>query len=539
MAFRAWNRGLAATTGRLGGAPSPYAVWLFNGTRWFPDPTFPGASACSGNTVLWAGKLDYWLIGGIYNVPPGASGVCRFDGVNFQWDPIQLPSASLSRVPASFQSQFTLNAGACFAWNNCWFFGAYGVVDHWDGQTLSDVSSGLGASAWLQGRYTAAATGIDAGGDPFALAVTEASAVDGSAPLPAQPDGSPAPQVFGSLGARFAPASSDPLAAAGASPASVDWRAVATDDGGAWVAGNPIGATAASPTAVSTAQPSPLLPVTATGNAEPCTGYGLATFNETPNDSGQPSWLWQAVSAFPTSGAALAGGKYTDSSGQTEPGLLTAQCGQPPQMVRFRAAPGSTAPADPGGYVTAVAANAANDAWAATIAAGTTPPVFYRLTDGQPPDAPTGDDNETRPIVFQIDPTIYVQSPGVVAPPAVTVTTVTVHKSVKKRVKLKPAIYDVKSSKPVVGRRGRITLTIKFKVRRSVTIGLEGIRGHKVVSSSGLRHFRPGPGHLALVLDRKHWPTRLKFISPPAKKHAAEDIVSRPIELTWTARIPA
>src|ERR1700730_9246210 len=80
MDFRAWNRGLAATVGTAstnGGErkATPYGVWIFNGTRWFPDPTFPGQSVCKGTKIVWAGKLDYWLVGG----PPNWANLCRFD----------------------------------------------------------------------------------------------------------------------------------------------------------------------------------------------------------------------------------------------------------------------------------------------------------------------------------------------------------------------------------------------------------------------------------------------------------------------------
>ena len=66
LAFRAWNRGLAATGLPLSSDPTAtvgFGVWLYNGANWFPDPTFPGSGVCPGSIVLWAGKLDYWLVG--------------------------------------------------------------------------------------------------------------------------------------------------------------------------------------------------------------------------------------------------------------------------------------------------------------------------------------------------------------------------------------------------------------------------------------------------------------------------------------------
>jgi hypothetical protein len=544
LAFRAWNRGLAAVQAVNG---VPYTVWLFNGSRWYPDPTFPGPTVCTGQTILWAGKLDYWLVGGQYNPNTGAAGICRFDGVNFEWDPIPIPAASLSRVPVSFQPRFTLHAGACYAWDNCWFFGDYGVVDHWDGQTLSDASAGLGNSPWLQGGYTAASAGVDSAGDPSGLAVSQASANGDGVALPSEPDGSPAPQVYSSFGGAFAPLLSNPLVPSPASSAlPTDLVAVAADrSGGGWVAGDPVGARPKNqnPEPRTNAGPAPLFPVSASGAAAPCSGWEPGDFGFEQSGTGPSSWLWQTLSIFPGSGAALAGGQIVppgeDPNSQRQPVLVTARCGQSPVTVGFSVSAASpSVPADVNGYVTAVAANADNDAWAATTAgsAPSNPPHLYRLTDGRPPDAPAGDDDETRPLVFQFDPTIYVQSPGVVPPPPATVTTVAQRTTVTKRVKAKPAIYDVKAGKPVVGRGGRITLTILFKVRTPVTVGLQGLRGHTVVSSSGLRHFGPGKGHLALVLDRKRWPTRLKFIIPKQGKGSTD--VAAPVELTWTARIP-
>src|SRR5262249_3703643 len=81
FAFRAWNRGLAATAPITSADKATYSVWLYNGTRWFPDPTFPGAKTCPGTTVLWAGKLDYWLIGRSEASSATSVELCRFDGV--------------------------------------------------------------------------------------------------------------------------------------------------------------------------------------------------------------------------------------------------------------------------------------------------------------------------------------------------------------------------------------------------------------------------------------------------------------------------
>ena len=541
LAFRAWNRGLAAVQALNG---VPYTVWLFNGTRWYPDATFPGPSACSGQTILWAGKLDYWLIGGQSNAAAGTSGVCRFDGVNFQWEPQAIPAASLARAPSGFS--FVLHSGACYAWNDCWFFGDYGVVDHWDGQSLTDASPGLGSSPWLAGRYTAAAGGLDAAGNPFGLAVTEPSAKDGGSTLPAQPDGAPAPQIYSSTGGAFSPLAQNPLVASGGSSAlATDLVAVAADaKGGGWVAGDPVGVRphASSVEPPTPAGPSPLFPVSAGAEPPSCGGYGTGDFTFDPGAS-QPAYLWQTVSMFPD-GAALAGGQYgpdgSDPNGPRDPVLVTARCGQPPVTLRFRDPNAPSAPADLNGYVTAVTANAGNDAWAATTggAGQNQAPHLYRLSDGQPPDAPAGDDNEIRPLVFTIDPPIYVQSPGVIPPAAPTVTQITQSRNVTRRVHEKAAIYEVKAGTPKVGRRGRITLTISFRVRRPVTIGLEALRRGRVVSRSGLHRFRGGTGRLSLVLDRKRWPTRLKFVTPKSAK-GATDLAGGPVELTWTARLPA
>src|SRR5262249_12597530 len=140
LSFRSWNRGLARTFGI--GTSNSFGVWRWNGTRWYPDATFPGNRSCPGASVVWAGKLDYWLIG----ASSSWAGLCRFDGLNFLWQPLPLPSATVVRGKAIDASSghttgtSGITSGACSAWNDCWFFGTYGTVVHWDGKVLSDKS---------------------------------------------------------------------------------------------------------------------------------------------------------------------------------------------------------------------------------------------------------------------------------------------------------------------------------------------------------------------------------------------------------------
>jgi len=540
LAFRAWNDGLAAVspTSESVSSTAAYGVWRYNGTRWYPDPTFPGQTACPGSTILWAGKLDAWLVGA--GGLPGQSdaakqawpALCRFDGVNDQWEPLPVPKVTIAEAGRTG----AITSGACFAYNNCWFFGTGGAVVHWDGQTLSNASVGLGASPWLTSDYTAATAGSDAQGSPFALAL---AAVDPSSQ--AQPDGASAPQLFASTGEQFSPLPFSPQASgeSGGSPGT-DLDAVAFDaQGDGWIAGNPA-APAGSPSSTSPftpfgndqtqwGGPAPLLPISSTGTAESCPGTPPGSFMYSGTGA-STSYLWSSIAVM--GGDALAGGMVgLDRRGnpETEPVLAQVSCVGAPQVTRFRIPDptGGSAliPADGGGYVTAVAASAVNNAWAATKEGATgagalqsgvnEPPHLYLLTDGQPPDAPAGDNDEVRPVVVTAEPTIFSFAPPVVIPSPPPPTTVVKRRKAKvEKITLEPAVYDI--ARPTVMRAslGSYTLSITFKVRRKVTIGLEATRHGKVVSRSGLRTFSGHRGTLTVRLSPSAWPTGLKFILP-------------------------
>jgi len=552
MAFRAWNRGLAATTEQGSNATATtYGVWIFNGNHWYPDPTFPGSKKCPGNTIVWAGKLDYWLVGpGPEDGNDGKwADLCRFEGeVGHEWEPFALPKATKERIGTNPGG---ITSAACYAWNDCWFFGTYGTVVHWNGKTLTDASPDP-SQRLLQGEYTAAAAREGPAGERFGIAASTTSETYADGPLTTL-QGEPPAQLFASSGQAFSPLPFTPFTSPQAGdPYRTDLVAADLDaTGQGWVAGNPAGlrleersegpsseggelvtagwrpfAPPGSP------QPSPLQAVSTSGAAAACTGPPATRFTYTPNYeqiSSAGAFLWSSIAVFPSAGEALAGGKaWEETAGHEEPAgqpvIAQANCEGTTTLTRF--SEDSSAPVDRAGGVTALAANAANDAWAATssgtsggpLTASDELPHLYRLTNGEPPEAPEGNEEEPERLKEEEEGTEEEPQPPaaeappppppppVEAPPTVTQT---------RTVTLAPAVYDVKAKLHTVKRNGQVYLSlyITFKVRRPVTIGARALRSGHVVSQARPRHFAGDSGLLVLSLNRRHWPTKVSFFA--------------------------
>jgi len=563
MAFRSWNRGLAATaeTGIFSGGKNPLGVWFFNGAEWSPSPGFPGSSRCPGHTIVWAGKRDYWLVGGSLGGRKWEN-LCRFDGELLQWDEIPIPSATRTRLEdppgSAVLKPGNLTSAACFAWNNCWFFGTYGVVVHWDGHVLTDASPALSQSS-LQGEYTGAVAAQGPEGEPFGAAVAATAEEPTAGPL--EPNGLlPPVQLYGSSGGGFSPlAFTPPTTAQPGDPYRTDLVAVGFNSAGqGWVAGNPAelrleeregsdpkgdpeppATRAFDP--LNKPQPSPLVPISASGAATDCAGppssrfpysYGTATTEE------PGAFLWSSIAVLP-GGEALAGGRMRRATAEEghgpnedtkvgEPVIARASCEGETTTTRFRledpttpAGSGFEAPADREGSVTAIAANAANDAWAATSEGSLTVANsalgqlqlqhLYRLTNGQPPEAPEGNDEEASHAELKLDAPIIVIEPPLPEPPEPPPAPVTKTNSVT----LPAAVYDVKAKLHTAKDHGKLILSLylTFKLHRPVTIGAHALRHGHVVSVAKPRHFAGHSGQLILVLNRKNWPTSVKFFT--------------------------
>jgi hypothetical protein len=536
FAFRAWNRGLAATSSAVPGGSNPYGVWLFNGTRWFPDPTFPGSKTCPGSTVLWAGKLDYWLIG----TGPGNWGnLCRFDGSAYLWQPLSVPDATLARgklldhqLNHGSPGNTGITSGTCISWDNCWFFGTYGTILHWDGTALTDESPDVNAKPWLGTEFTDASMRLDTTGSPFGVAVGSSNlggARTGSA-LPAQPGGAAPPQLYTAGASGWTPTPFTPSTSPQpGDPFRTDLVSVdLLPSGHGWAAGDPAGRRPGdfSPlgrTPVASFEPSPLIPLSALGSDPGCAGPPPSRFGYAP---GQESYLWSSVAAVPGSTDSIAGGQFFPAGSSIgEPVIVDATCSGQATVTRFVVAQsnGATPPANGRGWIQAVAANAPNDAWAATSVGTLTlnndqPPRIYHLTNGQPPQAPAGDDNEVRPVKLQLDPPIIVFAPPPPAPaePPAVVTSSTTQTLPPAIAKVHTKVVRKFEHKKVRGRFEAIekfTLNLTFTVSRPVTIGLVALRKNRVVATAPLKQFRPGSGKLQLQLKRKSWPTKLRFLT--------------------------
>jgi hypothetical protein len=559
MAFRSWNRGLAATTPDRGDASkNPFGVWLFNGTRWYPDPTFPGASVCKGNTVLWAGKLDYWLIG---TGPQGWAPLCRFDGSNFLWEPLPMPPETVLRLenPVTLQMPGNggITSGSCLTWDNCWFFGTDDTVLHWDGQGLTDVSPDP-PGIWAGTAFTAAQLSAGANGSPIGLATVGTdypSAQSAGTPLPTR--ASLPTQLFGFDGttadgrrlagsvltptAYVAPPAAEVPNTSG-DPFGTDPVALSLDPSGhGWIAANPAGWRAGGGVpflrpVLTAPERSPLLPVStglgsSTGPDPTCASWyseeGLDRFPHTYDPVSGPSpgsTLWTSISTFPGGESALAGGQsvstLADGTVTAEPVLVQANCDGTTTTTRFRipdpAGSGTEVPADQTGRIEAVAANAPNDAWASTSDGqlpgintnSYEPPEFYRYTDGTPPDAPAGNDEETRSLPSQPDPPIYVYKPP--PPPKLPPPPVAA-----KTQHLGPAISGL--HRRIVRGSGSYTLILSFRVHRHVTLGIDAYRNAQLVASTGLERLGPPSAQLRLSLNPRRWPTKLSFITDTPK----------------------
>jgi hypothetical protein len=286
----------------------------------------------------------------------------------------------------------------------------------------------------------------------------------------------------------------------------------------------------------------PIIPVSIEGESSTCVKQPLFVDAyeaqevpaEGPDGPTVPgSFLWSSLTVVPNSGEGMVGG-LTRPLGRIgaepgEPVIARVSCGGPPTLTRLRVeelkneigqdelketGTGKTVAVP--GEVTAVAANAPNDAWASTSASvfadgAHEPPRLFRFWNGAPPEGvEAGNELETRTRPPEPPPPTEPSAPP--EPPAPPAPKTVTH---KKTIKLAPSIYDVKAAlhTSTVGGRPHFSLYITFRLRRSVTVGAHALRNGRVVSVARPKRFSGRTGILVLGLTRQNWPTKVTFVA--------------------------
>jgi hypothetical protein len=566
MTFKAWNRGRAVTTNNQGQS----MVWTYNGTQWGPEPAFSlQRNKCLGTTIIAASKGDYWLINANSSDGQPWQPLCRFDREENEWGPIEIPKSVAQQLTyiihpgegppneAIATRGGGITSGTCFAWNNCWFFGSYGVVLHWSEKlvepepgkkeqvlALREAPSPAVPGLLPGGEFLAAAARHGPGAEEFALVVGSNS--EGETPpsfgepppgsLQKEAGGEPPAQLYSSIGGEFSPIGLS-LPSGEGHPFNTKLTAVDVSPAGqGWVAGNP-----AEQSNASAPQPAPLLEVSGTWKSASCAAPPEFTYapaqEQTEAEERKAvagAFAWSSVAAIPDTGEAFFGGSMRRTSKEViagdpsedatrEPVIAQVSCGGTTTLTRFRTEESTSsaeqtakpAPADREGEISALAASAPNDAWA-TTRSGTfrsgafEPPRLYHFTNGRTPEAEAGNEAETRTTQESKDES-FAPPPPAPAPPAPVIKTTTT----KKTVKLPAAIYDVKAAvrSSTVGGSIELNLYITFRLRRTVTVGAHALRNGRVVSVAPVKRFGGRSGTLVLHLSRQRWPTKITFVS--------------------------
>lgn len=489
LSFRAPNRGLLAVEGN---ALIPRGLFTWDGRSWSQLAVVCGGSA-STTRIAWAGPSEFWVISAPSR-PRVGDGVtlCHFKGGQVV--------ASYGTQPNAADPYQVMTAAACAGPDDCWFGGgaatdATGARSgafrlHWDGQRLTTSygpqGRGISDLAVFDGRVWQSSY---AGPGP------------GNGGTAENRDPESVPRLLSVLGADgvFATDAFTPAPITGVPADGSELLALGAGDGDLWAVG---GGTVSGPSA-------------------PTEGIVSRPPLVVRRTAGSGAWQEVVPSAAP--GTFGAGDRLTDVAPLAGAGAAWAtlqayadrsSVNAPARVARIDAATGAVTvarlPASGAGRGSAarIACPAADQCWVATRAgwlfhwsdgvplAVDADPAFASLITFRPnesaaqfvPDRPPVDDS-----LLLAPPPVEVQPE---ATPAAT------------RVKrVKPVVQNVR--KPQL--RGT-TLVLRFRLTRAARVSLVARRHGRVVARTPLRRYAKGRVTLRLRLNRRRWPTALKFV---------------------------
>lgn len=479
-----------------GNAVVPRGLYAYDGVDWRSLATVCGGAADT-TRIAWASADEFWVVTEPSAPRTGAGlGLCRFrDGQVI---------ASYSTAPESSDPFRTMTAAACNGPNDCWFagiaaqdpsgqrIGAYHL--HWNGESLT-------SSYAPQGRGVSdIAVGLD--GRFYESTFVGAQREDRDSPVPLA-RAEPVPLTIHSIDAAgfhvepYAALTVPDVPAAGSELLSAD-SAPGNDR---WFGGGGAASGPDAPADSSVARP-PL-----------AVRYAAGFYREVPLDAsafGSNDRLvdvaaipggdsaWAAVQSYAERGSATARGRVAllRPDGETTVQRLPAG-----GAGRGAAARIEFSGPDEGWMVTSAGwlfhfsdgAPRARDPWTAFATT-----ITYRPNEAVAqaiPDTPPADDSQLfAPPALEPEPE---------APPATTRT-----------VRVKALMAKV--GRPKVDRRLRLHLS--FTLRRAARVQLQGRRKGKIVARSAFRLLKPGRHTLVIQLNRKRWPTALRFRTKEQKR---------------------
>ena len=483
LKFWAPNRGLLAVEGN---ASIPRGLFAWDGQSWHQLATVCGGPGDTAR-IAWAGPHEFWVVSQP-SLPRVGSGtaLCHFrDGQ------VVASYSTAAQSPDPYHQMFS---AACRGPNDCWF-GGEGSEDptgervgafhlHWDGNALETVYA-------PQGRGV---TDIEPFGDGF----VESTLVGKRPETPGAPDLAE-PESEPRLLHRIAGTvfTNDPFTVddeAGVPADGTELLALDSDGTELWAGG---GGAASGPSAPS-------------GGAVPRSPVVLRSsggvFEQLPLDGG----LFGSNDRITD----IAGVPGTDSAWAAVQPFADRRATNVKAVVAHIAADGSATvtrlPSSGAGRGSAarIEFTSPTEGWLVTYGGW-----LFHYTDGTPLPADT-DPALRGTITFRpneaaeqaIPDSAPADDSQLFAPPPATVEPEPVAPPAKVR-RLPALMRNIRS------RLHGLRLTISFRLVRRANVGLVALRRGKVVARARTRAMRPGKRSVSVRLNRRRWPTQLRFIT--------------------------
>lgn len=471
-------------------------LYSYDGVEWRQLATVCGGAADT-TRIAWASENEFWVVTSP-SLPRAGSGLglCRFrDGQVI---------ASYSTPPESSDPFRTMTAAACDGPNDCWFAGvasqdpsgqrtgAYHL--HWNGETLSSFYA-------PQGRGVSDV--VHAGDRFYETTFVGAQREDRETPISlALPES--VPQTIHSIvGTTFRNELYASLPPAGTPADGAELLAAdAAAGNGPWFAGGGAASGPSAPSGGMVERP-PLAVHVADGwyRDLPLDANAFGATDRFTDVAAVPGGAdaWMTVQSFAERGSTTARGRVahlTPDGGATVERLPAGGAGRGAAARIEFSAPGEGWMVTNAGWLFHFTDGVprGRDVWSAFSSV-----ISYRPNEAVAqaiPDTPPADDSQK----FAPPPVEPEPEPEPVTPRTVRVQALM-----------------TRLGRPKVDRR-TLRLSLSFTLRRPARVQLQGRRRGRVVAASPFRLLRPGRHTLVIQLDRRRWPTALRFRTKEAKR---------------------